>query len=50
MLASRGKFFDPDILDCFFRLLPEIELVTGAQLHEEDLAIDFEDTKTDSKI
>ncbi len=48
MLANRGKYFEPRILDCFLRLLPEIELVKGTDLHEEDLAIDFDDTKKES--
>jgi len=47
MVASREKYFDPKILDCFLRLLPEIELVNGTQVHEEDLAIDFGDTRTE---
>lgn len=45
MVASRGKYFDPKILDCFLRLLPEIELVNGTELNDTDLAIDFDDSK-----
>lgn len=47
MIASREKYFDPRVLDCFLRLLPEIDLVNGTELHETELTIDFEDSKTE---
>jgi putative two-component system response regulator len=48
MLANRGKYFEPRIVDCFLRLIPEIELVKGTELREEDLPIDFGDANKDS--
>ncbi len=48
MWANRGKYFEPRILDCFLRLLPEIELVKGTELHEADVAIDFGEPQKES--